>query len=154
MSANGLEVFDKSLQTTHVWLNEITDEIGPDRQLAWHVLGVVLRTLRDRIPPGLAAHLGAQLPLLVRGAYYDQYRPNQKLYDAPGDDKSREAFLQHIAEGLEDVRPVDAEDAVKAVLHVLSHHLPEGQVRKTRDALPKDIQPLWLMDSAGRGLPH
>ncbi len=73
MSATGLDVFDKTLQTTHVWLNEMMEEIGPDRQVAWHVLGAVLRALRDRLPLELAVHLGSQLPILVRGAYYDQW---------------------------------------------------------------------------------
>jgi len=59
MSASGLEVFDKTLQTTHIWLDQIMKEIGPDRHVAWHVLGAELRTLRDRISLGLAAHLGA-----------------------------------------------------------------------------------------------
>src|SRR4051794_19354760 len=75
MSATGLGAFDKTLQTTHIWLNEIMDVIGPDRQAAWHLLGAVLRTLRNRVPVPLAVHLGAELPLLVRGTYYDQWRP-------------------------------------------------------------------------------
>ncbi|HEX2940904.1 MAG TPA: DUF2267 domain-containing protein, partial [Rhodopila sp.] len=75
MSTSGLDVFDKTLQTTHIWLDEVMEAVGPDRNVAWHVVGATLRTLRDRLPLELAAHLGAQLPLLVRGAYYDQYRP-------------------------------------------------------------------------------
>ena len=67
MSTNGLEVFDKTLQTTHIWLNEITAEIGPDRQVAWKVLSTVLHKLRDRLPVEVAAHLSAELPLLIRG---------------------------------------------------------------------------------------
>jgi hypothetical protein len=50
MSATGLEVFDKTLQTTNLWLDDISKEIGPDRQVAWHVLGAVLHALRDRLP--------------------------------------------------------------------------------------------------------
>ena len=42
MSATGLDVFDKTLQTTHLWLNEIMDVTGPDKQVAWHVLDAVL----------------------------------------------------------------------------------------------------------------
>ena len=42
-----------------VWLKEIMADLGPDRQVAWKVLSVVLRKLRDRLPLGLAAHLGA-----------------------------------------------------------------------------------------------
>ena len=75
MSTHGIDVFDKTLQTTHQWLHELEPVIGPQRQTAWHVLGAVLRALRDRIPVELAAHLGSQLPILVRGAYYDQWRP-------------------------------------------------------------------------------
>jgi uncharacterized protein (DUF2267 family) len=54
MSATGLDVFDKTLQTTNAWLNEIMSDLGPDRHIAWHVLGAVLRTTRDRLPIGLA----------------------------------------------------------------------------------------------------
>ncbi|MGK6357046.1 DUF2267 domain-containing protein [Sphingomonas sp. DT-207] len=70
MSATGLDVFDKTIQTTNIWLDEIMAEIGPDRQIAWKVLSTVLHKLRDRLPVEAAAHFGAQLPLLVRGAYY------------------------------------------------------------------------------------
>jgi hypothetical protein len=56
MSSTGLDVFDKTLQTTHVWLNELCEEICPDAHLAWHVLGAVLRATRDRLPMDLAAH--------------------------------------------------------------------------------------------------
>jgi hypothetical protein len=31
VSATGLEVFDKTLQTTNIWLDEIETELGPDR---------------------------------------------------------------------------------------------------------------------------
>ena len=33
MSATGLEVFDKTLQTTHIWLDEIMQELAGDRAL-------------------------------------------------------------------------------------------------------------------------
>ena len=60
MSTNGLDVFDKTLQTTHIWLDEIIEDLGTDRHTAWHVLGAVMRTLRDRLPPNLSAHLSAE----------------------------------------------------------------------------------------------
>ena len=55
MSTNGLEVFDKTVQTTNAWLDDIMDDLGPDRQMAWKVLSSVLHKLRDRLPPNLAA---------------------------------------------------------------------------------------------------
>jgi uncharacterized protein (DUF2267 family) len=139
MSATGLEILDKSVQTTNIWLNEITDAIGPDRQLAWHVLGVVLRALRDRLPADDAAHLAAQLPLVIRGAYYEQYRPSIQ----PEVIRSRDEFLERVADGFRNVRPVDPEEAVKAVFASLSRHIQKGQVDKTQHALPEEIRRLW-----------
>ena len=140
MAATGLDVFDKTLQTTNIWLDEVMEVVGPDRQVAWHTLGAVLRTLRDRIPVGLSAHLGSQLPLLVRGLYYDQWEPERHI------DKSRslDEFLDHVTEQLENIRPVNVQDGTRAVFNVLSRHLDRGQTVKVRDALPEEIRNrLW-----------
>lgn len=144
MSATGLDVFDKTVQTTNIWLDEVMADVGPDRQVAWHVLGAVLRALRDRIPADLAAHLGAQLPLLVRGSYYDGYRPSHE----PSRIRDQDEFLGYVNERLSDTRPVNVRDAVSSVFGVLSAHLPRGQCEKVRDALPADIKALWNLDEA------
>jgi len=139
MSAHGLDVFDRTIETTHIWLNEICNDIGPDKQVAWKVLSTVLHKLRDRLTINLAAHLGAQLPLLVRGVYYDQFEPGKM----PSECRSRDAFVAEVAEWLSDTRPVDPEEAIRSVFRVLSRHISEGQVNKVRDALPKGIRQLW-----------
>lgn len=149
MSANGLEVFDKTIQTTHIWLNEITEVIGPDRQLAWKVLSTVLHKLRDRLPVDVAAHLGAQLPLLIRGVYYDQFQPAKQ----PTRCRDLDEFVTEVQEWLSDVRPVDAADAVDAVFGTLSRHVPDGQLAIVRHALPETIRVRWerLSDFTPRG---
>jgi uncharacterized protein (DUF2267 family) len=77
MSATCLGGFDKALQTTNTWLKEIAEHIGPDRQRCYHALSTVLPP-RDRLTPDEAADLAVQLPMLVRGIYYDGYRPAGK----------------------------------------------------------------------------
>lgn len=139
MSANGLEVFDKTLQTTNTWLKEIMAVIGPDRQVAWKVLSVVLHKLRDRLPVELAAHLGAELPMLIRGAYYDQFQPAKQ----PSACRTLEQFHAEVAEWLSDIRPVDPKDAVNVVFATLSRHIPAGQIEKVRGALPQPIRAAW-----------
>ncbi|WP_018237950.1 DUF2267 domain-containing protein [Ensifer sp. BR816] len=139
MSASGVAVFDKTLQITNVWLDEIMEHQGPDRQRAWHILSAVLHTIRDRLPADLAAHLSAQLPLLVRGAYYDQYEPSKQ----PAQSRSLDAFLGQVKTELASTRPVDAKEAVQTVFQVLSHHLDPGEVRKIRESLPQDLRALW-----------
>ena len=144
MSANGLEVFDKTLETTHVWLKELMADLGPDRQVAWKVLSVVLRKIRDRLPLGLAAHLGAQLPILIRGVYYDQFEPAR----LPVECNSREEFVAEVAEWLSDIRPVDPDEAVRSVFRVLSHHVDPGQIAKVVEALPKSLRQSWATAAA------
>jgi len=139
MSANGLEVFDRTLETTHVWLNEICDELGPDKHVAWKVLAVVLQKLRDRLPLPLAAHLGAQLPLMVRGVYYDQFEPGR----LPSERKSRDEFIREVHVALSDTRPVNPDHAIRCVFGVLARHVSEGQIRKICDALPHGMRQLW-----------
>jgi uncharacterized protein (DUF2267 family) len=139
MSATGLDVFDKTLQTTHIWLDEIMKELGPDRQVAWRSLNAVLRALRDRVPIELAAHLGAQLPLLVRGAYYDQWHPNRE----PEKYRTAEEFLARISQELDDIRPVNSTTAAQAVFATLTRHVTGGQTTKVREAIPEDIRRLW-----------
>ncbi|MDX3925476.1 MAG: DUF2267 domain-containing protein [Shinella sp.] len=139
MSASGIAVFDKTLQTTNIWLDDLMADHGPDRQVAWRVLNAVLHTLRDRLPSDLAAHLSAQLPLLVRGAYYDQYEPSKQ----PVRSRTLDEFLEQVRGELSSTRPVDTKEAVRSVFRVLSHYIDPGEVRKVRDSLPQEVQALW-----------
>jgi uncharacterized protein (DUF2267 family) len=139
MSTSGIPVFDKTLQTTNIWLDDIMRDLGPDRQLAWHVLGVVLRAMRDRLPADLAANLSSQLPLLVRGAYYDQYAPSKP----PRSSRSRDEFLAEIKQGLAMTRPVNAEDAARSVFRTVTHYTDPGQMAKVRLALAEQVRTLW-----------
>jgi uncharacterized protein (DUF2267 family) len=141
MSATGLDVFDKTLQTTHIWLDELMAAIGSDRQAAWHVLGAVLRAVRDRIPLELAVHLGSQLPLLVRGLYYDQWHAPGRMDEKP---RSLDAFLEPIREQLAQLRPIDAGNATQAVFRILSRHVNPGQIEKVKHALPGEVQAIWI----------
>lgn len=149
MSASGLDVFDKTLHTTNIWLNEIMRDLGPDRQLAWKVLSTVLHKLRDRMPVEPAAHLGAQLPLLVRGAYYDQYEPARQ----PGGCRNMEEFTAEVAEWLGDARPVDPQAAVACVFRLLSRHIDRGQVEKVQAVLPESMRRFWQQATAERAAP-
>src|SRR5688500_8456069 len=139
MSANVPVVSDKLVDPTHMWLKEIMADFGPDRQVAWKVLSVVLHKLRDRLPLGLAAHLGSQLPLLIRGVYYDQFEPSK----LPTDCNSREEFVAEVAAWLTDIRPVDPDEAVRIVFATLSRHVSAGQMAKVREALPKSLRQSW-----------
>lgn len=139
MSATGIDAFDKTLQVTNTWLKDIMEDHGPDRQVAWHVLSAVLHTLRDRLPTDLSAHLGAQLPLLVRGTYYDQFQPSKQ----PVRSRTLDEFLEQVEQELKFIRPVNTVEATRSVFKVLSHYIDPGEVRKVRAALPEPVRDLW-----------
>ncbi|WGS23683.1 MULTISPECIES: DUF2267 domain-containing protein [unclassified Bradyrhizobium] len=139
MGATGLDVFDRTIHLTNVWLDEMMASLPRDKQLAWHVLGAVLRTVRDRVPLNLAVHLGAQLPILVRGTYFEQWRPSE----TPRTWRSQEEFLALIAAQMSSDKPVNAADAARAVFRVLNHHIDPHQAEKVRHSLPEEVRALW-----------
>src|SRR3954447_22724295 len=122
------------MQTTHIWLDEICAAIGPDRQLAWKVLSTVLHKLRDRLPVELSAHLSAELPLLVRGVYYDQFEPAKQPTDWGLDTK----YLNGCRMSVQSIR------AMRAVFSVLSRHVPRGEIAKVQGAVPEELRAFWV----------
>ena len=103
------------------------------------MLGAVLRTLRDRLPIELAAHLGAQLPILVRGIFYDQWLPARELQKW----RTRDEFLERVAEKMERTRPVDVAEATRAVMAALPHYVTPELLDNVRAALPEDVRAMW-----------
>jgi uncharacterized protein (DUF2267 family) len=128
VGAAGLDVYDKAPQTTHPWLDELIAVIGPDRQVAWHVLCAILRAVRDRVPQELAVHLGSQLPLPVRRIYYDQWHAPRPMDEKP---RAFDAFLA-IEEQLTRIRPINHPNAAQAAVRILSRHPNPGQVEKVQ----------------------
>ena len=139
MSTAGLDVFDRTIQETNQWLNTITEELGQgDSQLAYSGLRATLHALRDRIPTDVAAEFGAQLPMLVRGFYYEGYVPSQ----TPIKDRTKEEFLERIAE-LYHNKDVDLEKLAAAVFSTVNKFVSKGSAEKTRDMLNERVRELW-----------
>ncbi|MEZ4601041.1 MAG: DUF2267 domain-containing protein [Syntrophotaleaceae bacterium] len=140
MSVTCMEAFETSLHKTNVWFREIMDEMHwEDRHRAYLALRAVLHTLRDRLSPQEAAHLGAQLPLLVRGIYYEGWTPTGK----PTRERHKEQFLGKISDFFVKEPEVDAEGIARAVFHVLDRHITEGELQDIKHSLPRELLLLW-----------
>ena len=127
MSQSGVTAFDSTIQTTNVWLNDILERLGwQDHHRAYHALRAVLHALRDRLPVDQAAALAAQLPMLVRGFYYEGWHPHGK----PVKERHKEEFLAHDAAAFRDDPEIDPERVVQAVFQVLSKHVTGGEIEK------------------------
>lgn len=146
MHESGLEAFDTTLRKTQLWIKEIMHALHfQDRHLAYLALKGVLHSLRDRLPVDEAVQLGAQLPMLVRGLYYEGWRAAGK----PLRERHQEAFLmdamKYFGEGaltaLLTPPRTEAADVVRAVLRVLSRHTTEAA--SLRSLLSADLRALW-----------
>ncbi|MFW5972708.1 MAG: DUF2267 domain-containing protein [Bacteroidota bacterium] len=136
----GLHVMDRTIQDTNTWLSRISEEMNhPDRQMAYHALRGVLHALRDRLTVEEAHHFGAQLPTLVRGFYFEGYRPADK----PLRYRDREPFIQTVSAELQQSGGENPEDATRAVFAVITRELDAGIVSQVRDMLPEAVRQLW-----------
>jgi uncharacterized protein (DUF2267 family) len=141
MSSSILEVFDASLQKAQVWLNELASELGWEErpQNACLALRTALHALRDRLTVEEAVHLGAQLPILIRGVYYEGW----KLTGKPVKERHKSDFLDHIARVFRDDETVDPEKVMRGVFKVLNRHISAGEIDNVKHLLPKSLQELW-----------
>lgn len=140
----GIEAFDTSLQTTQIWLNEVMEELGWDnRHRAYLALRAVLHTLRDRLSASEAAHLGAQLPMLVRGFYYDGWTPTGK----PTKERHKKDFLDKMAAYFPKEPELDVEKIAQAVFRVLERHISKGEILDIKHSLPKEFLGLWSSEA-------
>ena len=142
MSLTGLDVFDTTVHKTNGWLSELMARLGCSRRDAYVGLRATLHALRDRLPVDEVAQLGAQLPMLVRGFYYEGWDPTGK----PVRERSLEGFLASIA--LELPNDVDPEPVARAVFTVLATHVSQGEIEDVEQVLPGRIRELWPRKAA------
>ena len=93
MSATGLAVFDETVQLSNLWLNELMAAVAwDDKHRAYRLLRATLHALRDRLSAHEAVQFGAQLPMLIRGLYYDGWH----MRDVTSSERTKSEFLSHI----------------------------------------------------------
>ncbi len=140
MAREGLGVFDETLQLTHIWLKRLMEELHTeDRHQAYLALRAVLHALRDRLTVEEATDLGAQLPMLVRGIYYEGWNPAK----TPSRERSRQAFFDHVNRILPGGFEYDADLATRAVFKLLAERVTAGEIKDVKSMLPGDVQTLW-----------
>jgi uncharacterized protein (DUF2267 family) len=140
MSTTGLPVFDTTVQETNLWLKAVMDGLHTDdRHLAYLALRATLHALRDRLGPENAVHLAAQLPMLLRGLYYEGWR----LAASQTKERTRADFLEHVRSELPRGSALDPNVAARAVFGVMWEKLDLGEVGKVIDLLPAELKELW-----------
>ena len=134
-----LAVFDNSLEKTNRWLKELETELGCSRHTAYSVLRAVLHALRDRITVAEAVHFSSQMPMLVRGLFFEGWKPST----TPQRFLTQDEFISYTRDMCGQVTEVPLDQAVRAVLASINRHVTEGQAEQVRHMLPDDIKQLW-----------
>ena len=139
MTVKSIEGIETTVQKTNIWINDIADEIGwTDRHAAYLALKAVLQTLRERLTPEETADLSAQLPLLVRGIFFEGWRPSKQpvKYD-------RTEFIAHVRSYFNQWPEINGETVIRAVFKVMAKRIAEGEVCDIVSILPGEMCPLW-----------
>jgi uncharacterized protein (DUF2267 family) len=135
-------ILERSVEKTNIWLKDLCTELETDdRQYAYHVLRAFLHALRDRIPIEESAQLAAQLPMLVRGLYYEGWTPSrtpQAYHDV-------RAFLDRIAEEASLAGETEASFAAAAAARVLRAHVSSGELDDVVSVLPPAVREIFTV---------
>lgn len=131
--------FDTAVHEAENWIDDLVQRLGwHDRQRAYLALLAALHALRDALPRDQAIYLGAELPVLLRGLYYEGWHHGPLPMT-----RSRSAFLSRIHDGVHRDPAIDAEHLARCVFALLAARLPAAEVEEVKAAIAPDLHNLW-----------
>jgi uncharacterized protein (DUF2267 family) len=136
--ATNIRSLDSALQTTIEWLKDIQSELHLDDQEAYLATKAVLHALRDRMSVEESAHFSAQLPLLMKGMFYEGWDPTGK----PDKIRTKGDFLAVIKSKMP-TPDADPERYAGGVFKVLEKRLSRGEIQDVKSTLPENIREMW-----------
>ena len=144
MTVTRVDIIDRSVEKAHVWINDLAEELGSeDRQHAYRVLRAFLQALRDHLSVDETAALAAQLPVFIRGVFYEGWNPSR----TPDHARDLESFLARIAKEAGLVGETEASMAATAANRVLSRHISAGEAGSVVHHLPQRLRELLNPDA-------
>ena len=140
MSGGYQSTINHTVQLTHEWVHQI-DEMMPwdDSNKTFRLLRAVLHTLRDMTGVEETAQFSAQLPLLLRGIYFEGWDPTA----TPAPLREKPDFLARVIDGFAPDRLDQPEAAVIAVLGMINTRISAGEIRDIRSGMRKSVRDIW-----------
>ncbi|MGI5827633.1 MAG: DUF2267 domain-containing protein [Patescibacteria group bacterium] len=141
MSTTGLDTFDRTVQQTNEILGKIEETFNWQgrRNQSYAALRTVIQTLRDRLPVKQAVNFGSQLPMLVKGIYYEGWDPDKvpmRMDEEEFLNRIRQEFPFSLRED------VNIRDVTKIILTVIMNRISKGEVEDIKANLPEDVASL------------
>ena len=140
MSAQGLEVIDHTVHLTHEWINELAARLGwVSKRSALRLLRITLQHLRDHLMADEVAQFSAQLPLLIRGMFFEGWIPKQ----TPIKERHADVFVGVISAYMDDSPEYRGANDIKCVFDLLNARLSAGEINDIRACLSEDLRSMW-----------
>ncbi|PUB12789.1 DUF2267 domain-containing protein [Yoonia sediminilitoris] len=140
MSALGLKIIDTAVHDANAWINEVDARTDwDDKRRSYRLLRQVLHVIRDHLNVDEAAQLGAQLPTLIRGIYYEGWNPSS----TPVVERTTAGFVDRVQAGFDNDPMGDADHAIAAVIDVLDAHVSRGEMDDVKSTFTNKIRRLF-----------
>jgi uncharacterized protein (DUF2267 family) len=139
----GTRTFDRSLHKTNAWLKDIMELMEwQNRERALTALKVTLQSLRDLLPVSEVVHLGAQLPILIRGLYYDGWKFNADPLRLKNISEFYDLIRWHLGRASAKFSADEIKEFTGAALETLTKHIDIGEARDIKVLLRKKLREL------------
>jgi len=134
--------FSHAANQAQQWVNELAKDLNWNEQRAHRLLKCVLHTLRDWLSPQEMADLSAQLPVLIRGIYFEGWKP----METPVFDRKKRDFVTRVRASMVGDSNVDIDAPISAVFKLLDRHISHGEIVQVRNSMKKSLRELWPAD--------
>lgn len=141
-----IPILENNIHQAMDWIYAIEEACNWEeynQKKAFAALRAVLHELRDLLPLEYAAQLSAQLPLLIRGIFFENWHPRF----IPNQEIRKEDFLCAVSETLYPYQEIDVEETARGVLQVLGERLPAGVLEHIIMQAPRVIQELYAKET-------
>ena len=138
MTHTSVTGFTHAAEQAQQWVNELAQDLGWNEQSTHRLLKSVLHTLRDWLSPEEMADLSAQLPTLIRGIYFEGWKPDTPMWE-----RKKRDFVICVRNSFGYEPDVDIDRAIKAVFKVLDRHISHGEIVQVRNSMKKSLRQLW-----------
>ncbi|MDX8354953.1 DUF2267 domain-containing protein [Cognatiyoonia sp. IB215182] len=135
-----IHVFERTTHEAHEWVNDLAGRTGwSNEREVLRLLRTVLVNIRDHLPVNEMAQFSAQLPLILRGTFYEGWQPKK----TPVRERHAADFIAAVEAQVGEVLDYRGESDIKAVFNVINARISRGEVEDVRACLPQELRDMW-----------
>lgn len=135
-----IHVFERTTHEAHEWVNNLAGRTGwQSERDVLRLLRTVLCKIRDHLPVNEMAQFSAQLPLILRGMFFEGWQPKV----TPVRERHAADFIADVDDKVGDVIDYQGLSDIKAVFNVINDQISAGEVEDVRACLTQELRDLW-----------